>query len=415
MLQPPVAALMTSHARRDARRWIHERLRRLRADAHRLTAYVRVDDPYALVLLHGLDTLRERFDVALDIRVVGATPAAMNPAPEKLRAWARLDAQRLGELYGYALPSFDDRVASPADSAALASLESEDDALAVIRDALTRWWNGASLPDRGEPARVEANDRERAQRGHYLSAMVHYAGEWYWGIDRLNHLERRLDGLGVRRVEGPALFERRFAFLESPPPSTPPPGELELFWSARSPYAYLALARTFALADHHRVPVRVRPVLPMVMRNLAVPTRKRFYILDDAKREADWLGVPLSRVCDPLGVGVERCYAIIPVARANDRVRAFLLAFATMVWSEGVDAASDAGLRKITDRAGLPWDACVRSLGDERWRDEVEANRVALADAGHWGVPIIRYGDTTVWGQDRFWVLEAALEDHRRA
>lgn len=389
---------------------MQDQLRRHRGDAHRLTAYVRVDDPYAMVLLHGLETLRERFDVALDLRVVGATPEAMDPAPEKLRAWARLDAGRVAALYGYPTPAFTDRRATREDAAALSALESTPDPLLAIRDALGRWWSGATLPGTGNTARVDANDRERANRGHYLSAMVHYGGEWYWGVDRLNHLERRLEDLGLRRSGDAPAFERRFAFLDAPSPDAPPSGELEFFWSARSPYAYLALARTFALADHYRVPLRIRPVLPMVMRNLAVPTRKRFYILDDAKREADWIGVPLGRVCDPVGAGVERCYALLDVARAHDRLRDFVHGFATMVWSEGVDAASDAGLRRITDRAGLPWHECASAVTDTRWRDEVESNRLALAEAGHWGVPVIRYGETAVWGQDRFWVLEQALQ-----
>ncbi len=411
-LQPALAAVVTSHARRDARRWFQEQLRRHRGDAHRLTAYVRLDDPYALVLLHGLEGVRDRFNVTIDVRVVGPTPDAMNPAPEKLRAWARLDAQRLASLYELDVPDFIDRRAALPDAAALATLENDDDSVTTVRRAMDGWWRGEPLPRGGDEDRIRSNDRERADRGHYLSAMVHYGGEWYWGLDRLNHLERRLDALGLRRTDAPPAFERRFAFLEAP--TMQAPGELEFFWSARSPYAYLALERSFALADHYGVPLRIRPVLPMVMRNLAVPSRKRFYILDDAKREADWLGIPLGRVCDPVGTGIERCYAVLAVARAREKTRAFAHTFATMVWSEGVDAATDDGLRRITDRVGLPWGACRDALSDEAWRDEVEANRVALTEAGHWGVPILRYiaagCETTVWGQDRFWVLEQAIQ-----
>lgn len=373
---------------------------------------MRLDDPYALLLLHALDGVRQRFDVAIDVRVVGPTPDAMDPAPEKLRAWARLDAQRLGELYELDAPRFTDQRATLTDAAALARLEDADDPVTAVRDAIGGWWRGTSLPSGGDLDRIQSNDRERADRGHYLSAMVYYGGEWYWGIDRLNHLERRLDALGLRQAPAPAAFERRFAFLDAP--RVEAPGTLEFFWSARSPYAYLALGRAFALADHYSVQLQLRPVLPMVMRNLAVPTRKRFYILDDAKREADWIGVPLGRVCDPVGAGVERCYAVLAVARAHDKVRAFVHAFATKVWSQGVDAASDAGLRIITDHVGLPWDACQAALNDASWREEVEANRQALTDAGHWGVPILRYtageSETTVWGQDRFWVLEQAIQ-----
>lgn len=409
-LQPFAAAAITTPLRRDALRRIRERWRRLRGEPHRLTAYVRLDDPYALVLLHALQTLRERFDVELVVRVVGPTPTSMDPAPEALRAWARLDAERVAALYDLALPAFDARQANQAEAAALARLEDAVDPLIAIRSAIDQWWRGTPVPGSGSPERLAANDRERSARGHYLSAMVHYAGEWYWGIDRLNHLTRRLDVLGLRTVDAPPAFERRFEFLTAPSRDAAPATELELFWSGRSPYAYLALERAYQLAEHHRIPLRLRPVLPMVMRNLAVPMRKRLYILGDAKREADWLGIPLGFICDPIGPGIERAYALLDVARQHDRLREYVLAFSAAVWSEGVDAASDAGMEQIATKAGLPWSSCRTALHGDHWREEVEANRASLLDAGHWGVPVLRCGPTVVWGQDRFWVIDQALQ-----
>lgn len=140
----------------------------------------------------------------------------------------------------------------------------------------------------------------------------------------------------------------------------------------------------------------------MVMRNLKVPTQKKFYLLRDAKREADWLNIPLGRVCDPLGSAIHRCYALIDHAKAHGRLRAFLQTFARSVWSEGVDAATDRGLARITEEAGLSWSTCQPLVNDRHWEPEVEQNRQTLNEAGHWGVPVLRYGDTAIWGQDRF-------------
>jgi len=403
--QPFVAAALTSRTRRDARRWAHERMRRVRGAPHRLTAFVRPDDPYALVLLHGLQHVRERFEVEIDARIVGPTPAALDPAPERLHAWARQDAGRVARLYDHAVPEFDERRCTRADAAALATVQG----LTEVRAALETWWRDGTVPSRRSDDRLDANDRERHRRGHYASAMVHYAGEWYWGVDRLNHLERRLQSLGLAREGTTPGFERRFAFLTSPAPAAAPSDTLELFWSGRSPYSYLALERAYQLADHFRVPLRIRPVLPMVMRNLSVPTRKRFYILDDAKREADWLHIPLGFVRDPVGPGIERGYALLDVARQRDRLREYVHTFSTGVWSRGLDAATDQGLRTIAEDAGIPWSACEAALRSDHWRAEVEDNREALDTAGHWGVPVLRVADTTVWGQDRFWVLEDAL------
>ena len=41
-------------------------------------------------------------------------------------------------------------------------------------------------------AALEAGSRLRERLGHYLGGMLYYGGEWYWGVDRLHFLERRL-------------------------------------------------------------------------------------------------------------------------------------------------------------------------------------------------------------------------------
>jgi 2-hydroxychromene-2-carboxylate isomerase len=44
----------------------------------------------------------------------------------------------------------------------------------------------------------EDADRLRQRLGHYLGAMLYYGGEWYWGVDRLQYLESRLQSLGLQ-------------------------------------------------------------------------------------------------------------------------------------------------------------------------------------------------------------------------
>ena len=45
----------------------------------------------------------------------------------------------------------------------------------------------------------ETGRREREALGHYLGGTLYYAGEWYWGIDRLPYLEERLIQTGLQR------------------------------------------------------------------------------------------------------------------------------------------------------------------------------------------------------------------------
>lgn len=61
------------------------------------------------------------------------------------------------------------------------------------------------------------------------------------------------------------------------------------------------------------------------------------------------------------------------------------------------------------ERARLDWDQARPWLYHEGWCVEVEQNRQALTDLGLWGVPSFRVRETYFWGQDRLWLLKAAL------
>jgi 2-hydroxychromene-2-carboxylate isomerase len=156
-------------------------------------------------------------------------------------------------------------------------------------------------------------------------------------------------------------------------------------------------------------PVRLRYLLPMVMRGLPVPKAKRQYIVHDAAREAYVRQIPFGRMNDPVGRPTERGLSIMPLAERAGRGQDYVLSFMQGVWAEGLDAGSDRGLRKIVERAGLSWDAARSALKDDAWRAVAEANRVEMFGLGLWGVPSFRVADTAVWGQDRLWAVQEAL------
>jgi 2-hydroxychromene-2-carboxylate isomerase len=79
------------------------------------------------------------------------------------------------------------------------------------------------------------------------------------------------------------------------------------------------------------------------------------------------------------------------------------------VWSEGVDAGSDAGMRRIVEAAGLDWAVARQLIGNDGWRAEAEVNRRELLGLGLWGVPCFAYNGVSAWGQDRLWVIESAI------
>jgi 2-hydroxychromene-2-carboxylate isomerase len=181
------------------------------------------------------------------------------------------------------------------------------------------------------------------------------------------------------------------------------------------------MQETLALPDHYPVALKVRPVLPMVMRNLPVPRRKGLYILRDTKREAERIGVAFGKIADPVGEPVKRVYSLFSWADAQGKGGALLHAFTQLAWSEGVDAGSDEGLKAVCTRAGLAWDEAKDIVDNKDWELWAEDNRLQMMSSDLWGVPSYRLLDESgkelfsCWGRDRIWLLAHEIQNALQA
>ena len=425
LLMPTITQRMLSRERLLAQRAKAEKARRARGDGHVVHYFHQVDDPYSALVAGILPKLLARYQIALVPHVVGAPPDSAAPARDKLVAYSRRDTAALAQHWGL---DFADHGAQPAAEhiiqarcllvaaiaagrfAALAGTLSQAMWRQPHRLASGEWPGGGLSPVPVAEAETHVADADglRQRLGHYLGATFFYEGEWYWGLDRLYHLEQRLQDLGAQRDGTTGLMFPPDTDLAMPTPAANPV-PIDFFCSLRSPYTAIVTPRVFNLARQTGATVRLRYVLPMVMRGLPVPREKRMYISLDAAREAHARKIPFGRLNDPLGKPTERGMALIPLAERLGLGQEYLLSFMRGVWSEGVDAGSDRGLRRIAERAGLPWDGAQTALQDEGWRAVAEANRAEMFSLGLWGVPSFRVGDVSAWGQDRLWLVQEAL------
>jgi 2-hydroxychromene-2-carboxylate isomerase len=182
-----------------------------------------------------------------------------------------------------------------------------------------------------------------------------------------------------------------------------------MWLSFRSPYSYLALEQIEAILAPYNIPLVLKPVLPMVTRGLAVPNVKRMYIVRDAKREADRLGIPFGELCDPLGKGVEHCIAIAHWAQSKGALIPFVKSAMRGIWSEGKDVSEYVDLRAVVERAGLSWDEAKAQLDDPTGLKAANESVAEMAVISLWGVPSIRVGNFIAWGQDRLPLLADRL------
>ena len=394
--------------------------------------FLQIDDPYSYLLSHYLEFVMQRYKlVEFRFYLCQALRGDFSPEPAMQAEYAVVDCRMLAEELGV---PFLDRGAAPAVEYRrplldfLADEHDDEDFGPLFNKALTAYWRGDAeavarligqvMPEQAATnVLVGKNQLMLRKMGHYNCATMHYADEWFWGVDRLQYLTDRFADQGLDRYkeETPELAALAQVTSVNLPANKPtragelPP--LEMFHSFRSPYSFIALPRIFQIADAFGLNLNVRPVLPLVMRGKAVPRAKVLYIVRDANREAITLGVPFGEFADPVGIGTERCMAAFEYAQEQGRGRRFLLAAGEAIWSKAIDVATDEGMEKVAKRAGLAWPEVQAALQHDGWRKAAEANREALTEAALWGVPSFKIGELAMWGQDRIWLLARRLQD----
>lgn len=413
-----VTPIITSRALRNFRRFVHAYRRKRSGQKPTVHYFHQPDDPYSHLTAQVLEAMQVRYKIALVPWLVSAPDDAAAPERDKLKAYALRDAARVAGHYGL---SFVDNATLP--EAGRVATASKALAAAIKRGTFfqtavsvgTALWthDDAALAafeagDADVAKAVATGDAKRKALGHYLSAMFYFEGEWYWGVDRLHHLEERLRGIKLDQTPAgtPAIAPFRDMTLATKPVSKSPP-VIEYWFSFRSPYSCISAPRMRRLAKHYGCELKLRFILPMVMRGLPVPPVKRMYITLDTKREAECVGAAYGTIVDPVGAGAARALAVLHHAIQLGHGEEFAELGMRAAFADGIDLASDAGMLDVAKRAGLNEAETRAALADESWRAVAEDNREALFAAGLWGAPSFRVdGMPAHWGQDRFWALE---------
>jgi 2-hydroxychromene-2-carboxylate isomerase len=427
-LRTRVIALVTSsvyrHLRRSKAAWV----RRIKGQPAVVHYFHQVDDPYSDLAVRALPHLVSQYRITLVPHLVPAPDAGAAPEPQRLVDWSLRDAFDLASALKLESPPW--QMAPEAGAVAQAQFAlagisdpvSFADTAADIRQAFKRQAElqptdldlfNLDITATGS-AEAALNDGKtlREALGHYLGAMFYFEGEWYWGLDRLPYLEQRLQSLSRNNNVEPFVSRLECSVNETHPVSahTQLRPVLDLYFSFRSPYSWIALPRVFALATRYNAQLNLRFVLPMVMRGLPIPESKRMYIVSDTKREAQRVGLPFGLIADPIGKPTERGLAVLHHAIQAGKGEAFALSFMRGVFAEGISARSDSGLLKLCLRAGISAEQMHDALADTRWRAVAEANRDEMFALGIWGVPAFRVNKGSAhWGQDRLWLLEQQL------
>jgi len=419
-----------SRPQRRAKKRVQVEKQRIKAgQGHVVEYFHQVDDGYSHLAAQVLQSLAAHYDIELVCHLVRGPEGDNVAEPELLLRLSRYDAFHVAPDYGLEFPEHDaapDPALVKLASNILAAQDSND-FIACAADVGRALWAGdenglqalaerhGSATQAETEAKTATGTARRQELQHYSGAMFYYGQEWYWGVDRLYHLEKRLAELGADTQAGQPMIMPRPA-VEAAELKDDGSLTLEVYPSLRSPYTAISFDRAVKLARDSGVKLVVRPVLPMVMRGVPATRQKGFYIFGDAAREAWEAGVPYGDFYDPIGEPVRRCYSLYSWACEQDKGIELLSSFLRCAFAEGVNTNSDRGRKKVVEEAGLDWAQAKSIVGQPGWEELVEANRLAMYDAGLWGVPSFRLLDENgdqllaLWGQDRLWLFAREIQ-----
>lgn len=203
---------------------------------------------------------------------------------------------------------------------------------------------------------------------------------------------------------------------------------IDLFWSFRSPYSYLATPGALKLERDFKVTLRLRPVLPLAVRDPAFfnpdNAKRARYIALDWLRRAQMLGMPHAWPSpDPIAQNmkslriaddqphIRRLTHLGVEAERRGHGIAFAYEISHLIFGGTRDWHLGEHLAQATQRAGLDLAAMEAAItaADATHASTVQDNQDALIQAGHWGVPTFALSGEPFFGEDRIETLRWRL------
>lgn len=203
---------------------------------------------------------------------------------------------------------------------------------------------------------------------------------------------------------------------------------LEIYYSFRSPYSYLAVDRLADIARRYTVEADFRPVRPLALRepDFFERARKQFlpYLFRDVMREAERLDlVVVPPNPDPVDMDMaggkvapdqpimDRLMALGVAAAEAGKGLAFAQAVGRVIWGGTGNWHEETVLRQTLGEAGLDLDALAEwaAAHEQTLQRVIERNEAAQLEH-HWGVPLMVLDGEPFFGQDRIDALVWRLQ-----
>ena len=395
-------------------------------EPHTVIYFHKVDDPYSALTIEFVEKIATSFDVLLQPVLVGEENPETIHEPNMYGDYCLRDVNIISDYYGvtFSSKSYPEKdlvnlansILTAVDESGFISLAKKVSKALWAHDQKTL--EELSIKHVASPDEVlkklQLGNAIRDDKDYYFGSAFYYGKELYWGLDRINYLEERLDELGLRKysmhesicvpnLKAPDILKSEHKF------------NLYYYPSLNSPYTFVSVKGVQEIKDRYPINLITKPVLPMLMRKMTIPNSKVKYIISDAAREGLKKNNPIGKIYSPIGKPARKAYSIFPIINEAGKGFEYINELLQASFYDGINIGEDDYLKSTVEKLGLDWNIISKKLGNNDWKKVLDNNLKDMYSGKCWGVPSFKITDANddnpfyVWGQDRMWLLKEEI------
>ena len=393
---------------------------------HEVLYFHKVDDPYSHLTLQCIEELRASYDISFKAILVGEeNPETVHEA-SLYSSYCLEDVKRIAPFYDIAFPgkSYPSKEMIYKANSILTAVNKNKFSEIAIKVSFALWSDNEDAIDAlclafsSSQDEVSENlllgNQTRDEKGYYFGSAFYYEKELYWGLDRVNYLEERLTELGLKRT----LDDKPVCILKFKAPdqfNSSKKVNLTYYPSLNSPYTHVSTKRVKELGQESSINLITKPVLPMLMRGMIIPSYKGKYIISDAAREGRKHKHEIKSIYSPIGFPARKAYSLFPAIDKAGKGFEYIQELLNASFQDGINIGSDDYLQSVVIKLDLDWNDIKKNFKSNAWKQDLDNNLKEMYEGNCWGVPSFKITNEDgsdpyyVWGQDRMWLIKEEI------
>ena len=393
---------------------------------HEVFYFHKVDDPYSHLTIQCIEKLKSSYEISVKSILVGEESSEAVHETSLYSNYCLEDVKRIAPFYdiGFPAKSYPSKEMIYKANSILSEVNENRFSEIAIKVSFALWSDDLETIDNlclefpASKAKVAnkilLGNKLRDDKGYYFGSAFYYEKELYWGVDRLGYLEERLTELGLKKsLDVKPICSLRLKTSEILNSSKKV--NLTYFPSLNSPYTHISTKRVQELANNPSVNLLTKPVLPMLMRGMTIPTYKGKYIISDAAREGRKYNHEIKSIYSPIGSPARKAYSLFPSIDKAGKGFEYITELLNASFQDGINIGDDDFLQNLVCKLGLEWDEIKKTFKSNSWKKDLDSNLQEMYEGNCWGVPSLKITNEDgsdpfyAWGQDRMWLIKEEI------